>query len=595
MTQLDSDEFKSFISAQELSAVNERSMIRRRFVFLFLVGVTCVSLLLLFFAATSQNGVTALQIILALLFAMTLPWTAIGFWNAVFGLWLLRFTSRPEERVCPPLADLSPQAALAGKTAILFCIRNEDVDLVRKNALTVLRDLSGTSHSSQFEAFILSDSFEQDIIGAEEALFNELSDEFDASIKVYYRRRDDNKDFKAGNIREFCTRHGKRFDYALVLDADSVMSANAICRLVQILDLNPRLGIVQSLVTGLPAASAFARLFQFGMRLGMRSYTLGSAWWQGDCGPYWGHNALIRLKPFIEHCALPTLPGNGPLSGPVLSHDQVEAVLMRRAGFEVRVVALEDESWEANPTTLIEFVRRDLRWCLGNMQYFKLLGLKKLKPVSRLQLWLAILMFLSAPAWLGFVVIGALSMSLSAALDAPLSLNAVGLTLYAIVMTMIFAPKLATLIDVLMSSRVRAQYGSRFRLLGSFFAEVLFSMLLAPIMAILVTRFIFGLAFGRRLGWTTQNRNANGVSFRLAADRLWLPTMFGAAGVLLFTQVGGFAALIALPLFIGPLISIPFAMVTAHSGQGLLLSRHKIACIPEEIRRPALLDSYQIT
>ena len=163
------------------------------------------------------------------------------------------------------------------------------------------------------------------------------------------------------------------------------MPAAAILRLVRIMQAEPRLGILQGLVVGLPSTSAFARLFQFGMRLGMRSYTIGSAWWQGDCGPYWGHNAVVRLAPFIAHCQLPVLPEKGPLGGHVLSHDQIEAVLMRRAGYEVRVLPEEDLGWEENPPTLLEFIRRDLRWCQGNMQYWHFLtlpGLKLGQPLS---------------------------------------------------------------------------------------------------------------------------------------------------------------------------------------------------------------------
>ena len=122
----------------------------------------------------------------------------------------------------------------------------------------------------------------------------------------------------------------------------------------------------------MPSASPFARIFQFGMRLGMRSYTLGSAWWQGDCGPFWGHNAIVRIAPFIRLRAAGAREGAG--EGHILSHDQIEAVLMRKAGYEVRVLAEEGSSFEQNPPTLLEFLRRDLRWCQGNMQYWPFLG-----------------------------------------------------------------------------------------------------------------------------------------------------------------------------------------------------------------------------
>ena len=188
---------------------------------------------------------------------------------------------------------------------------------------------------------------------------------------LHYRRRPANTGFKAGNLREFAERTDGDYDHMIVLDADSLMSAAAMLRLVRVMQANPRLGILQTLVTGQPAESAFARIFQFGMRHSMRTHTIGIAWWQGPSGPYWGHNAIIRLQPFIAHCRLPVLPGRPPLGGPVLSHDQVEAALMRAAGYEVRVIADEFESWEENPPSLPDFIKRDLRWCQGNMQYLQ--------------------------------------------------------------------------------------------------------------------------------------------------------------------------------------------------------------------------------
>ena len=172
----------------------------------------------------------------------------------------------------------------------------------------------------------------------------------------------------------------------LVLDADSVMSGAAILRQVRIMEGHPEIGILQQLIVGLPNSGPFPRIFQFGMRHGMRAYTVGSAWWQGDCGPYWGHNALIRIAPFMAHCRLPVLPGGPPLGGRVLSHDQVEAVLMRRAGWEVRALPEEAGSFEENPPTLLDFVKRDLRWCQGNWQYLHLVGRPDLHWMGRLQL-----------------------------------------------------------------------------------------------------------------------------------------------------------------------------------------------------------------
>src|SRR5260370_15779049 len=206
---------------------------------------------------------------------------------------------------------------------------------------------------------------------------------------------------------------------------------------------NPTLGSLQTLVVGLPWMSAFARLFQFGMRLGMHAHTVGAAWWQGDCGPYWGHNAILRLQPFAARCRMPALPEGGPLGGHVLSHDQIEAAMMRRAGYEVRVLPVDGVSWEENPPSAIDFIRPELRRCQGNMQYLQLLNLPGLKPVSRFQLVFAILMYLRSPAWMAMLALGVVTVAfIEPAHAPPLRAPPAGAALFAIMLTMIFAPKI---------------------------------------------------------------------------------------------------------------------------------------------------------
>ena len=367
------------------------------------------------------------------------------------------------------------------------------------------------------------------------------------------------------------------------------MSPAAILRLIRVMQADPRLGIVQTLVTGLPSASPFARVFQFGMRLGMRSYTLGSAWWQGDCGPYWGHNAIIRLAPFIAHCGLPTLPGDGPLSGSVLSHDQVEAVLMRRAGYEVRVLPLEDGSWEENPPTLLEFVRRDLRWCQGNLQYVRLLGMPGLRPLSRIQLVLAILMFVGSPAWLAFVLLATFR-GVILPTAGPVFRPETGALLVTIILSMVFAPKIASVVSVLASRGRPREFGPPGRFLAGVAVEVLFSMILAPIMAVAHTVFIGGLAFGRTIGWSAQSRDSHGVPPAVALRALWLQTMLGLGLAAWFLATTTTALALLFVPFWGPLLlAAPFAVATAWPALGLAMARWRLAATPEEHAPPAEL------
>ncbi|MGH8620461.1 MAG: glucans biosynthesis glucosyltransferase MdoH, partial [Burkholderiales bacterium] len=424
---------------------------RRRFAFAVLVLASSVALLGLMAATLFPAGPDPVGIAMLVMFGLTLPWTTTGFWNAVIGFALMTFAREPAALVAPPLRCITGDEKIASPTALLVCIRNEGTARLSRNLHWMLEGLVATGESRWFHLYLLSDSNQPAVFAAEEKLAAELSDRFGTALTVTYRRREHSVGFKAGNVRDFCERWGHLHQYAIVLDADSVMTPKSMLRVVRIMQAQPTLGILQTLVTGLPSASGFARIFQFGMRLGMRSYTLGAAFWQGDCGPYWGHNAILRLAPFIAHCHLPVLPGKPPLGGHVLSHDQLEAVLMRRAGFEVRVLPDEEGSWEENPPTLPEFIRRDLRWCQGNMQYFHFLALPGLRPVSRCQVALAIGMYVGSPAWLAFVLLGL-------ARDAPMRAD-LGLFLFITTMVMSFAPKLATLADVLLRRALRQAYG----------------------------------------------------------------------------------------------------------------------------------------
>src|SRR6266566_4539037 len=421
----------------------------RRAVVAVLNALTMAALLWLAAAALSPGGYGFVDWLLLALFAVILPWTVVGFWNAVIGLLIMRLARDPVGLVFPAAARVRGDEAVTASNAILVCIRNEMPDRVLRNLEPMLRGLAEAKVAGRFHVYVLSDTSDPTIATAEEERFGALARTWQPHIGLTYRRRARNTGFKAGNIRDFCDRWGGRHDFALTLDADSFMTTRGMLQLVRIMQAAPTLGILQSLVVGMPSTSAFARIFQFGMRLGMRSYTIGSAWWQGDCGPYWGHNAVLRLKPFIAHCALPVLSGNGTEDRHILSHDQIEAVLMRAAGYDVRVLPQEDLGWEENPPTLLEFIRRDLRWCQGNMQYWRFLLLPGLKPVSRYQLALAILMFIGSPAWIGLLVLGTLALAFS---DTPASFIRAdaGMALFSCMLGMWFAPQLASVIHVLL-------------------------------------------------------------------------------------------------------------------------------------------------
>jgi membrane glycosyltransferase len=559
----------------------------RRVLFAGLFATTMAGSLALAALALAPGGFGVIDITLLALFAVTLPWMVAGFWNAVIGFLIMRFSADPIAAVMPAVARIRGDEPVTASTAILLCTRNELPERMIRNLEPMLAGLDAAGLGERFHLYVLSDTSDAAIADNEEACFASLISRWRDRVAIIYRRRAVNTGYKAGNIREFCERWGRQHDFAVTLDADSLMTAAAVLRLVRIMQADPRLGILQGLIVGLPSTSTFARVFQFGMRLGMRSYTIGSAWWQGDCGPYWGHNAALRLEPFIAHCALPVVK-DGTRDRHILSHDQIEAVLMRSAGYHVRVLPQEDLGWEENPPTLLEFVRRDLRWCQGNMQYWRFLSLAGLKPVSRYQLVLAILMFIGSPAWIGLLVLGTLGVAFSDAPSGFIRADA-GMALLVCVLVMWFSPKIASAIDILMRPELRRGFGGAGLFIVSYAIETVYSILLCPILWFGHTIFLTGLLFGREIGWIGQTRDDHAVPFTLALRNLWPHTLLGCAALGLLAATQPAAVPYALFLAGGPALAIPFAMMTAWPWLGSFAARIGVGRLPEETTGPAVL------
>ena len=560
----------------------ENTLTGRRIFFCAVVLASMAGLVWLLAFALTAGGFGIVDFVLVVLFAVTLPWSVIGFWNATFGLFIMR-SADPVAAVTPVAGRVNGDEPITAKTAILWCVRNEDAARVVRNIEPMMEGIVAAGSGAQFHVFILSDTNQADHAADEEARFSALAAKWQGRLGLTYRRRTDNTGFKAGNVFDFCTRWGGDYEFAVTLDADSFQTADSILRMVRIMQVDPKLGILQSLVVGMPSTSAFARVFQFGMRLGMRSYTLGSAWWQGDCGPYWGHNAILRLAPFTAHCHLPPRPDGTH----ILSHDQIEAVLMRRAGYDVRVLPEEGASWEENPTTLTEFIRRDLRWAQGNMQYWPFLVMQGLKPVSRYQIGFAMLMFLGSPAWIGLLVLGTLAVATQGA--ANFIRPDAGMALFIITLVMWFAPKIATVLDVISRPKLRKAFGGAGRFVLSTVTETVFFLMLSPIMWFGHTMFLAGLLLGKRIGWGGQARDDHSVRWGDAARVLWPHTLLGWSCILVLAATVPSAIPYALFIAAGPALSIPLAVITSWPSVGRFMMRTGIGALPEEHAPPAAL------
>jgi len=518
--------------------------------------------------------------------ALLSPWIALASVNAVLGWAILTFTRDPPAHVVPALRGLDlaapprghiaapPRGHIAapprGRTAIAVCLRNEEMAPV----LAALDPLLDGLPASHFSLWFLSDTQDPEFRAAEDAALAVWRPQ-DAD-RIHLRRRADNTGFKAGNVMAFLENEGAAFDYLLCLDADSEMSPAAVRRLALALDAAPRIAILQQLIVGRPVAAVFPRLFQFGMRAGMRAWATGQGWWQGPKGPYWGHNAMIRIAPFRAHGKLDTLPDGST----ILSHDQVEAIRLHGAGWEVWCLPDEEGSLEGNPPALPEFMARDLRWAAGNMQYLPLLRRPGLSGMARFQLLQAILMFLCAPLWV-------LAFILAAFLAALGRFDEVSAGHLAAIMAIFWvaqhSPKLAGYAQVMMQGAQARRYGGRRAFACGALAEIIFTTILSPISCLNKSRFLLALPFGARMGWGAQNRTARNDGWMDAARLLWFHTLMGVLAFGFLALTAPWAIGFALPWAGGLLLAIPFCVLTASPRLARFLNRRGWAATPEEV------------
>jgi len=571
-------------AGDDLAGTADTALSARRWFFFSLNAVSMIVLGSLMTHALAARGWSAASGLFLVLFVVGLPWTLIGFWNSAIGFVIMRFSADPVALTNPALRVTPHDSPIVTRTAICVAVRHEDVTQVFARLDAMIRDVGSTEWADRFDFHVLSDSARPEIAAAEEQAFARLKDGHPRAAFLHYRRRQINTGFKAGNLREFALRARETYEYMIVLDADSVMSAASMLRLVRAMQANPMLGILQTLVVGQPSGSAFTRIFQFGMRHAMRTQTVGSAWWQGPAGPFWGHNAILRVRPFVDHCDLPLLSGTGPLGGQVLSHDQVEAAMMRGAGYDVRVIADEFESWEENPPNLPDFIKRDLRWCQGNLQYLKLLRMPGLRPMGRFQLVNAIMMYAGAPAGLIMLLAGLAMIGDGSKSSIPAS---VGFALYFIMLALGFAPRLLGMLDVLLRADQRWRYGGTARLLIGGFIDMLFSFFLGPLMMIAQSVFIAGLLFGRRVFWDAQNRDGRAVPLREALRGLWPQLLFGLAFAGVLVRYAPGVLPLAAPTILPCLLAVPFTSLTAGGVLGRLFVRFRVCAIPDEYAPPS--------
>ena len=346
----------------------------------------------------SFHGLTVLELVILTLYVLLVPWVALAFTSSLAGAWSV-LTRQPRRTDRPP-------GPLTTLTALLVPTHNEAATAIFANLEAITTSLAATGELARFHLTILSDSNNADAITAEIAAVRDLRVGLGGATRVYYRHRGQNLGLKAGNIGDWVRRYGAPYDHFLVLDADSLMDGPTLVRLVGAMEADPDVGVLQTVPTVVGGTTLFARMQQFGARFYGPVITSGFAWWTGGDGNYWGHNAMIRTRAFAEAAGLPHLAGRKPFGGHVMSHDFVEAALVRRAGWAVRLLPTMTGSYEESPPSLVDLGTRDRRWCQGNMQHLALLRVRGLRPISRLHLLIGIFSYLTSPLWLLFLLLG---------------------------------------------------------------------------------------------------------------------------------------------------------------------------------------------
>ncbi|WP_156679021.1 glucans biosynthesis glucosyltransferase MdoH [Sphingomonas profundi] len=528
--------------------------------------------------ALAQDGIGPVDLILMGLFFPLFAWIAFGFVGSTIGFALLMTGRSPgyitaPERTTPAI----------GRTAVLMPVHNEDVAAVFARVQAMLRSIADAGGGATTDFFVLSDS---GLAGGaeEERCWQHIAP--CAPIPLYYRRRTQNIAAKPGNIAEWVGRFGGAYAYMVVLDADSLMSGRTIATLASAIEARPSVALIQTVPGVVAAATLFQRWMQFASRLYGPVSTAGMLWWFGAEGTFWGHNAIVRTAAFAESCGLPELLGPAPFGGHVLSHDMVEAALLRRRGWAVHMVMIGG-SYEEYPPTMIDHAIRDRRWAQGNIQHIRLLGSAGFHWVSRLQLLVGASAYITSPLWL-LLILTTLAAQFGAQGDAAVVGSTGGVL--ALTLLLLFGPKVMALAWACSDPVRRRGFGGGRSLARSTAAEMVLSILFAPAAMLTQTMDVIGILRGRRSRWVAQSRESDGIALEDALRRYRWHVAAGVLGLLLVPAAPIAAAWLA-PVTLGLLASPWLAMWTARRDLGTRARAAGLFCVPPAPTEPYLRDA----
>ncbi len=559
--------------------------------FLPAVAATC-ALIFAFGDWFAMDGFVPLEAGIIALVAFTFFWISLSVSTAVLGVATL-YAARP--------SDMPKALAPALDVALLVPIYNEDPIDVFGNAAAMMAGLRAAERRSHFHIFILSDTRDDEIAAKELRAFEALRDSYPG--QAFYRRRLDNTDRKVGNLANWVERHGGAYDAMLVLDADSLMSGGAITALTDALARDPAAGLIQSFPTLFGAKTVFGRVQQFSNRIYGAALAEGLAKWTDRDGNYWGHNAIIRTSAFASCAGLPRLKSRKGPGRLILSHDFIEAGLLRRAGWSVRFLPQVDGSYEEVPPTLIDYVIRDRRWCQGNLQHLGLLRSRGFHAVSRFHLISGAMGYLTSPAWFALLLVWALigngvetnTLTYFSGYDSQVSWPSMStgnaFLFLGFMYAMLLAPKLMSAAAAHRAGIVMRDVGGLGQFLLSVIIEITLSIAYAPILMVQQTGAVVRTLIGARAVWNPQQRQGKHYSLGVMIKFHAFETLIGV--LLVAGMMQGLVTLWLLPIAVSLVLAIPLSALSGINLSNRRWSSRQMGT-PEHLNAPQIIRTAMI-
>jgi membrane glycosyltransferase len=272
---------------------------------------------------------------------------------------------------------------------------------------------------------------------------------------------------------------------------------------------------------------------------------------------------------------------------------------MRRAGWSVWIAYDLPGSYEEMPPTLLDELKRDRRWCQGNLQNFRLFFTSGLHPAHRAVFMTGVMAYLSAPLWFLFLVLSTALLAINVLSEPqyftePYQLFPTwpewhpewAISLFSATATLLFLPKvLAALLLICKPSEWRG-FGGPLRLTMSVVLEMAFSSALAPIRMLFHTKFVTAALLGVAIQWKSPPRDDVETTWREALSMHWGGTVLGILWAALVYWLNPKFLWWLLPVVGALILSIPLSVWSSRKRIGLWLKHRRLFLIPEESMPP---------